>query len=145
MILLMVILPLPISHLVGDVKGDIRHPTMNQLPSPISIIPSPLFISYTRRIRSGDIRMNDLRSFLYHTVLAKFDCSIRREDMNSSSRMNHTSRTERDCSSNIAILSYKSCGMRSDVSSMSSNILSVHKKYSRGTGCFSCHDCPDAE
>jgi hypothetical protein len=145
MILLMVIPPLPISHLVGDVKGGIRHPTMNQFPSPISIIPSPLFISYTRRTRSGDIRVNDLSSFFYYTVLAEFDCTIRRDDMYGSSRMNYTSRTERDCSSNIAILSYKSCGMCSDVSIMSSNIPIVDKKYSRGTRRFSCHDRPYVE
>jgi hypothetical protein len=90
--------------------------------------------------------MNDLRSFLYHTVLAEVDfTTIRRDDMYGSSRMNYTSRTERDCSSNIAILSYKSCGMSGDISIMSSNLPTVHKKYSRGTGCFSCHDCPDAE
>jgi hypothetical protein len=145
MILLMVIPPLPISHLVGDVIGDIPHPTMNQFPSPISIIPSPLFISYTRRIRSGDIRVNDLSSFFYYTVLPELDCSIMRENMNSSSRMNYTSRTERDCSSNIAILSYKCCRMRSDVTSMSSAISGVNKKCSRGIGRFSCHDCPNVE
>lgn len=38
--------------------------------------------------------MNDLGSFFYHTVLAEFDLTIGEDDMNSSSRMDHTSRTE---------------------------------------------------
>jgi len=91
------------------------------------------------------MRVNDLSSFLYHTVLAEFDCGMRSENMNSSSRMNYTSRTERDCSSNIAILSYERCGVGSDISSMSSALSAVDEKYSRGTGCFSCHDKSDVE
>jgi hypothetical protein len=85
--------------------------------------------------------MNDPSSFLYYTVLPELDPSIEREDMYNSSRMDHTTGTERDFSSNIAILSYECCRMRSDISSMSSTICEVIEECSRGTGYLSCHTC----
>lgn len=116
---------------------------MNQLATPISIIPSPLPFQLQSKgalYRGTYIRMRDPSSFFYHAVLPESNLAICR-CMYDSLRVNNTARTEGNRSSNIAILRYERSRMGCNVSEGSAGLRqTLFSGYLRSRGYYlSCH------